>query len=347
VIGVVHTPHDNKSLNSTFKPFAYLFDRPDHSYLGLEDLLKGRGSPPHRVGHRLNVVRYSNSVNACVWVNHIFTYYRRGWIFRDRFAIIFEGSAVDYLLDKFDGRVERIFRKVFPNGRLIINSRRLSELSRRDCVDMIVSKGREVTYVTKRRLVKLKDRLITYGMRDMDLDELEQLIKGDLSRFFELGVRGLTLEDLKRLILQSTTKKRYRGKLGSLKSIFRRLKPLKNSKPGRTFRVHFTFYVSIELLTEILLLIPRHIRVILSCSPSIYALLSKFVKEFMVERAIGQHPRFWSRYMLEWVKHQIYGNGLRFSEVSALIFKIFGYRVSAKRLAVRFWLEWKGKGPPI
>jgi len=264
-------------------------------------------------------------------------------VFRDEFTVVFEGSGADYILERFKGRIERIFRKVFPNGRLVINSKHIDELSRRECVDRIVSKDRTVTYLRARNLRRLRDRLVAHGLKRIGLEELKSLIRGELSKFYDLGLRGLSPYELKKMIRKYKTRKSYRGNLDALKSVLKRLNP----RSKRLFRVHFCFYVSTKTLTDVLMAIPKGVKVILSCSPSIYERLSEFVRGFIIERSIGHHPRFWSRYMHAWVKHQIIGNGLRFSDVSSLIFHQYGYRVSAKRLAIRFWLLWRGKSPPL
>jgi len=276
---VIHLPPNSfRRLGASYKPLH-----------GASNGVSGRR------GQRLPVVRINDGIHACQWVNHLFMYFRRGWVFRDKFTVIFEHSATDYLKRRFDGRLERIFRKVFPNGQLVVNSKRIGLWNRGEVSKWTVS----------------KDRVVSYRVR---AGRKRRLYKGNLGAF---------LNWLKRLSERDV--RRVRGVLW----------------------IQFTFYVSEFLLSKILELLPSGSKIALGISPSLYERVTEYSKKFLKPRVIGNLPRFWSRQMRSWFHYQVQGKGLRFKDISMLIFRLFGYRVSAKRLAVLFWLWWGLKPPPF
>jgi len=272
------SPNSFRKLEGSYKPF-----------------INASNGVSGRRGRRLPVVRINDGIHACQWVNQLFVYFRRGWVFRDKFTVIFEDSAVDYLERRFDGRLERIFRKVFPNGKLVVSSSRSSLLNRRDVSKWIVS----------------KDRVVSYRVRG---GRKRKVYRGNLGAFLN-WLKGLSERDVRRV----------RGVLW----------------------IQFTFYVSELLLSKILELLPSGSKIALGISPSLYERETEFSKKFLKSRVIGNLPRFWSRQMRSWFHYQVQTNGLPFKDISMLIFRLFGYRVTAKRLAVLFWLWWGLKPPPF
>jgi hypothetical protein len=261
-------------------------------YIACDGLSRG-GS--RRRGRRLPVVRINDAIHACQWVNQLFIYFRRGWVFRDKFTVIFKCSATDCLIRRFDGRLERIFRKVFPNGKLVISSSGSSLLNRRDVSKWIVSKDRVASY----------------------------------------WVRG------------GRKRRRYRGNLGAFLNLLKSLSVKDVRRVRGVLWIQFTFYVSEFLLSMILELLPSGSKIALGISPSLYERETGFSKKFLRPRVIGNLPRFWSRQMRSWFFYQVQSNGLHFKDISMLIFRLFGYRVTAKRLAILFWLWWGLKPPPF
>jgi len=248
-----------------------------------------------------------------LFYNRVRSYYYRGWVFREAKCVVFRDPPPRIAND---GRFRHIFKRVFPNGRLVFQFSKMgAEVSRRRCVDLVIRAERN-GWVRKR--VKRAYQHV-YGSDD--------------SKRYTGYTRGLRRRSVERVVSY------LRGlKITRMSSVVRRV-----------VKIHSTAYLTQPEVTRIVTVCPSGVQMLLTVMPCIYGRLSRWARDLGVRpRHIHQHPRFWDKYMREWVLCRWINDGFRPKDISMLLYEMFGYKITARKLAVKL-KGWKGAGkaPPI
>jgi len=235
--------------------------------------------------------------------NRVYSYYNRGVVASYEAEVVIFRDPPPQIGE--DTRLIHVFKRVFPNGKLVIQYTKSNlYASRVKVVDFVVHEERRKPFVEK--------------------------VKGSVPR----GCRGRQLR--KRSLSEVRSYLKGLNVSGAYKSI------------GRKIRIHSTCYLTKAEWNSIIYAHPHGTELFLTACPSIYERLSRWAKNLGVtSRIISKYPRFWDMYMRRWLRARWLNDGLRPKDISYLIYRLFGYRVTARRVAV-LCHEWFGvKGPPI